>query len=74
MPGSGYASRNDAILAAQEAMRATCGAIISFEPIPPKASFPRIFWVVDDKGHYVERFRVFKVTTGGFQEWAWEES
>jgi hypothetical protein len=74
MPGSGYASRTEAIHVAEEAMRATYGAKIRFEAIPPGASFPRSFRVVDDKRRQLESFRVFKVATGGIQEWAWQES
>jgi hypothetical protein len=55
-------------------MRATYGTNIRFEAIPPDALFPRNFRVVDDNGRQLESFRVFKVTTGGIQEWAWEES
>jgi hypothetical protein len=69
MPGSGYASQTEAIRAAQETLRATFGEQIRFEPIPPNASLPRVFRVLDDHGHYLKSFGVFKVRTG--QEWAW---
>jgi hypothetical protein len=73
MSGSGYGSRKKAILAAQEAMRASFGSKVSFESIQPAAPFPRAFRVLDEKGLPIQGFSVFK-TGITIQEWAWQET
>jgi hypothetical protein len=72
MPGSGYASRKQAIAAAQEAMRAKFGARVGFEPVPLSHPFPRLFRVLDEKGRQLQSFAILKVGTA-IQEWAWQE-
>jgi hypothetical protein len=69
MSGSGYASRQEAIQAAQEAMRATFGAEIHFEPIRAER-VPKTFRVLDDKGKHLDSFGVFRSGTG---KWAWQQ-
>jgi hypothetical protein len=66
-----YPSRQEAIVAGQEAMRATFGSEVRFEPIPPFKKAPRTFQVLDSKGHHLEIFNVFRTVTG---KWAWQEA
>jgi hypothetical protein len=73
MAGSGYASRKQAIVAAQEAMLARFGANIRFEPVPLSYPFPRNFRVLDERGNQLQTFWVFKVGAA-IQEWAWQEA
>jgi hypothetical protein len=72
MPGTGYASRKKAILAAEEAMRVRFGLDIRFEPVPRSHPWPRTFQVLDDTGREVAGFRIYKVGAA-IQEWAWQE-
>jgi hypothetical protein len=67
MGGRGFASRQEAIQAAQDAMRATFGAKIRFEPFPPFED--RSFRVLDGNGHHLESFGVFQADSGN---WAWQ--
>jgi hypothetical protein len=53
-------------------MRATFGEKIRIVPIPADAPIRRDFLVLDYRGNLLERFGVFKVGTGGIQEWAWQ--
>jgi hypothetical protein len=73
MVSAEYVSRKKAIRGAQVAMRTSFGADVRFEPVPRSSPFPRIFRVLDNMGHEVQNFRVFKVGIG-LQEWAWEEA
>jgi hypothetical protein len=69
MPGYGYASREEAIRAAQDAMRATFGAEVRFEQFP--APFDdRSFRVLDSKGRHLDSFGTFQGDDG---RWAWTE-
>jgi hypothetical protein len=69
VPGSGYASREEAIQAAQDAMQATFGAGILFEPFPPFED--RSFRVLDAKGNHLDSFGVFQGEGG---KWGWKEA
>jgi hypothetical protein len=68
MDSSRYASRKEAILAAEEVMRARFGPGVGFEPVLPFSPFPRIFRVLDPKGQLLGTFRIFKIITG-LEEW-----
>jgi hypothetical protein len=69
MPGFGYASLEEAIQAALDAMRATFGAEVRLEPFPPFED--RSFRVLDSKGNHLESFGVFQAETG---KWGWQEA
>jgi hypothetical protein len=68
MPGYGYATRANAIQAAEEAMRRTFEAEVRFEPFPHSVES---FRVLDGKGNHLESVGVFP-TKGG--KWAWREA
>jgi hypothetical protein len=68
MAGRSYASRQKAVLAAQEHMRVTFGADIQFEL---SAEPPNSFLVLDGTGHHLESFGVFQVERG---TWSWAEA
>ena len=70
MGGRGYASQQEAILAAQEDMRANFGPEIRFEAFGRYRKAPRTFRVLDSKGHHLDSFGVFSVGKG---KWAWVE-
>jgi hypothetical protein len=68
MAGQGFASRQEAILAAQKDMRAVFGPDIRFEPFGPNRKIPKNFRVSDHKGHHLESFAVFQDESGN---WSW---
>jgi hypothetical protein len=70
MPGYGYASREEAIRAAQDAMRRTFGAGIRFEPFPPPFE-NRSFNVLGSRGLHLDSFGVFQGEDG---RWGWQEA
>jgi hypothetical protein len=64
MAGQGYASRQEAIVAAQKDMRATFGKEIRFEQSGD------VFRVLDSAGRHLETFAVFQFDGG---TWSWAE-
>jgi hypothetical protein len=70
-PVTAYPARQEAIAAAQEAMRARFGAEVRLDPVPSLKKTPTSFRVLDGRGHHLESFGVFRTRTG---KWAWQEA